>query len=112
MITFYLSFSAVDHLSNIDNNINVVIPSPTSNHLHQFIIVVDILPDTVVPANLSNNHELSGSFSVLGLTDSSARYSILRKHNDVTSKAIRFLHILKISVNICSQHLQWRRPII
>ena len=41
---------AIDHLSNVDHHVHVVLHCPAGHHLHDLIIVVDIVAvRTVVP---------------------------------------------------------------
>ena len=46
----YLLLLAVDHLSDVDHHVHVVLHCSTGHHLHDLIIVVDIVAvRTVVP---------------------------------------------------------------
>ena len=69
----------IDHFSNVDNNIHIVLDSTTSNPLKDVIVDVDADGVTIVSSNISNNHELFGDISILS-TKPCPGYSILREH--------------------------------
>ena len=95
----------IDHFSNVDNNIHIVLDSTTSNPLKDVIVDVDGDGVTIVSSNISNNHELSGAGSVLS-SDLCPSYSILREDDDVSGVTCRLLHVGQVSPNILCQHLR------